>query len=163
MKGDAGLVDTINGLLAHELRAVNQYMVHAEMSENWGYEKLHGHFQRRAIDEMKHAERLIGRILFLEGTPVVDKLLEIRIGGEVPQQLANDHASELFAIEAYNAAIIQAAAAKDHATKSLLEGILNDEDRHLDQIEQRQDQIRQMGLEIFLGEQIQRPEAATQV
>ena len=153
MKSQPRLIETLNGLLSHELRAVNQYMVHAEMSENWGYAALHGHFQKRAVDEMKHAERLIARILFLEGRPLVDKLLEIRIGEQVPQQLDNDHASEEFAVEAYNAAVALAAELKDNATKAILEHILDDEDRHLKQIEERQAQIAQMGLEHFLSEQ----------
>ena len=88
MKGNEKLIGTLNSLLADELTATNQYMVHAEMCENWGYDKLHEHFQKQAIDEMKHAEKLIGRILFLEGLPVVSQLRVIKIGSAVPQQLA---------------------------------------------------------------------------
>ena len=105
MKGNQEVIDALNGLLSGELAAVNQYMVHSEMSANWGYEKLHNHFEKRAIDEMKHAETLIGRILFLEGLPIVSKLDPIHIGSDIPKQLASDHAAEEGAIRDYNAAI----------------------------------------------------------
>jgi bacterioferritin len=153
VKGDAKLIDTLNSLLSDELTAINQYMVHAEMCENWGYDKLHEHFKKRSIDEMKHAERLIGRILFLEGRPVVSELRKMLIGPEVPKMFDGDHELEMGAIQAYNAAIAQAVAAKDNATREILEEILKDEDRHIDQIEERQDQISQMGIQNFLSEQ----------
>ncbi|MDD5712553.1 MAG: bacterioferritin [Smithellaceae bacterium] len=154
MKSDAKVIEALNSLLADELTATNQYMVHAEMAENWGYEKLHEHFRKRAIDEMKHAEKLIYRILFLEGTPVVNNLRKIYIGADVPKQLANDHASETDAIKNYNAAIILCGEHKDFATRELLESILRDEDGHIDGIEELQDQIDQMTLGIFLGTKI---------
>ena len=94
MQGDAKIIATLNSLLADELTAVNQYMVHAEMCENWGYDKLAGIIQKRAIDEMKHAEKLIGRILFLDGVPAVNNYRPIMIGAEVPKMFSNDHASE---------------------------------------------------------------------
>ncbi len=150
MKGNAKLIEALNALLADELTAVNQYMVHSEMCENWGYDKLHEHFQKRAIDEMKHGEKLIGRILFLEGLPVVSKLRDIRIGAEVPKMFDNDHRAEEEAIAAYNAAIKLAGEVSDFATREILEGILNDEDRHIDEIEEVQDQIGHMTLPIFL-------------
>lgn len=105
MKGDEKLIQTLNSLLADELTAINQYMVHSEMCANWGYEKLHKHFEARAITEMIHAEKLIGRILFLEGMPIVSELKNISIGTDVPKQLANDHFAEEGAIKAYNDAI----------------------------------------------------------
>lgn len=154
MKGDAKLIETLNSLLADELTAINQYVVHAEICENWGYGKLHDHFKKRSIDEMKHAERLIARVLFLEGRPVVSVLREIRIGAEAPKMFANDHDLELGAVKAYNAAIAQAVAVKDNATREMLEDILKDEDRHIDHIEERQDQIAQMGVQNFLSEQL---------
>ena len=98
------------------------------MSENWGYSKLHDHFEKRAIDEMKHAEKLIGRVLFLEGIPLVSKLLDMHIGAEVPKQLENDHLAEEGAIKAYNAAIVVAGEVADFATREVLEDILKDED-----------------------------------
>ena len=134
MKGNPRLAETLNSLLADELTAFSQYMVHSGMCENWGYTKLHDHFEKRAIDEMKQAERLIGRILFLEGTPVVSKLLDMQIGPEVPAQLENDHRAEEGAIKAYNSEIVVAGEVVDFATQEVLEGILKDEDRHKDQI-----------------------------
>lgn len=154
MKGDLKLIETLNALLAHELSVVNQYMVHSEMCANWGYGKLHDHFEKRAIEEMKHAAILIGRILFLDGLPVVSHLNKITIGAEVPTQLENDHETEMTAIEDYNAAIKLAGEVKDFATREILEQILNDEDRHVDKIEELQDQIAQMSLPIFLSTQV---------
>jgi bacterioferritin len=154
MKGNPELINTLNSLLADELSAVNQYMVHSEMCANWGYEKLHKHFEKRAIDEMKHAEKLIGRILFLEGIPVVSELKPIHIGNEVPVQLGNDHSAEEGAIAAYNTAIKLAGEVNDFATREVLESILNDEDRHIDGIEELQDQISHMSLPIFLTTQV---------
>ena len=154
MKGNTKLIGTLNNLLADELTAISQYMVHSGMCENWGYGKLHDHFEKRAVDEMKHAEKLIGRILFLEGAPVVSKLLDMHIGSEVPAQLENDHRAEEGAIKAYNAAIVVAGEVADFATRDLLQEILNEEDRHIDKIEELQDQIKQMSLGVFLGTQI---------
>jgi bacterioferritin len=154
MKGNDKLIDKINSLLADELTAINQYMVHAEMSENWGYEKLHKHFKKRSIDEMKHAEKLISRILFLDGIPMVSVLNKISIGSDVPKQLDNDHGLEFDAIKSYNDAIKLAGEVNDFATREILEGILKDEDTHIDDIEALQDQIKQMTLQIFLGTQV---------
>ena len=154
MKGNAELIKTLNSLLADELTAINQYMVHSEMCANWGYQKLHKQFEKRAIAEMKHAEKLIGRILFLEGTPTVSELRKITIGAEVPKQLASDHALEAGAIKAYNEAIFQAGEAGDHATRDILQSILNDEDGHIDEIEELQDQAGQMTLPVFLSTQV---------
>jgi bacterioferritin len=154
MKGNPKLIETLNALLADELTAINQYMVHSEMAHNWGYEKLHQHFEKRAIDEMKHAEILIGRILFLEGSPTVSKYNKMSIGADVPKQLAGDRGLEMGAIKSYNEAIILAGELKDYATREILEKILKDEDRHIDQIEELQDQIQQMTLQIFLSIQV---------
>lgn len=154
MKGNKRLIETLNHLLADELTAINQYMVHSEMCDDWGYEKLHKHFEKRAIEEMKHAEKLIGRIIFLEGTPVVSELKKIHIGADVTKQFANDHKAEEGAIKAYNEAIVLAGEVGDFATREILESILNDEDRHIDDIETLQSQIEQMTLQIFLTTQV---------
>ena len=151
MKGNDKLIETLNSLLSDELTAINQYMVHSEMCANWGYSKLHEHYEKRAIDEMKHAEKLIGRILFLEGTPIVSSLRKISIGADVPKQLTSDHSAEEGAIKSYNEAIKQSGEIGDFATREVLEGILNDEDRHIDEIEAQQDQIGQMSLQVFLS------------
>ena len=154
MKGDPKLIEVLNSLLADELTAINQYMVHAEMCEDWGYGKLHKTLEKRSIDEMKHAEKLIGRILFLEGIPIVTNLNKIHIGSDVPKQVVNDRVAEADAIKAYNNAIALAGEVRDFATRDLLEQILMDEDKHIDEIEELQDQIDQMTLPIFLTTQV---------
>ena len=154
MKGDPKLIKALNALLADELTAINQYMVHSEMCANWGYNKLHKAIEKRAIDEMKHAEKLIGRILFLEGLPIVSDLKKLFIGSDIPKMFASDHQAEAGAIKAYNEAIILAGSVKDYATREILESILKDEDAHIDGIEETQDQIGQMSLQIFLTTQV---------
>jgi len=153
MKGSEKLLKTLNSLLSDELTAINQYMVHSEMGANWGYEKLHKHFEKRAIDEMKHAEKLIGRILFLEGIPTVNKLGQMSIGADASKQLASDHALELGAIKAYNDAIKLAGEVSDFATREILEHILQDEDAHIDSTEELRDQIGHITLPSFLTTQ----------
>jgi bacterioferritin len=154
MKGDPKLIKALNALLADELTAINQYMVHSEMCDNWGYGKLHKTIEKRAIDEMKHAEKLIGRILFLEGLPIVSDLKKLFIGADIPKMFVNDHVAEQGAIKSYNEAIVLAGNLKDYATREILESILKDEDAHIDGIEEVQDQIGQMGLQIFLTTQV---------
>ncbi len=154
MKGNEKLIDVLNSLLADELTAISQYMVHSEMCKNWGYEALHELIEKRAIDEMKHAEKLIGRVLFLEGVPVVSKLKRMTIGKDVQEQLQYDREAEVGAIQAYNDAIQLAGEVKDNVTKHLLEEILLDEDRHIDEMETLLDQIKQMGIQLFLSLQV---------
>ncbi len=154
MKGNSKLIEKLNSLLADELTAINQYMVHSEMAANWGYGKLHEHFEKRAITEMKHAEALIGRIIFLEGIPIVSNLREIRVGSDVPKQLDSDHNLEEIAIKGYNEGIKLAGEVSDFATREILEKILNDEDAHIDGIEELQDQIGHMTLPVFLSTQV---------
>jgi bacterioferritin len=125
-------------------------MVHSEMGDNWGYGKLHKFTEKRVIDEMKHAEKLIGRILFLEGIPIVGDIKKLLIGADVPKQLTTDHAAEADAIKNCNAAIKLAGEVKDFANREVLESILKDEDAHIDGIEEQQDQIAQMRLGIYL-------------
>lgn len=154
MKGSKKLIDTLNALLADELAAINQYIVHAEMCEDWGYGKLHEIAEKRAITEMRHAETLIGRIIFLGGTPIVSELSKIYIGSDVPKQIEYDRAAEEGAIKAYNEAIALAGEERDYATRDILLKILNDEDSHIDELEELQDQSDQMTLPIFLSTQI---------
>jgi bacterioferritin len=153
MKGNAQIIASLNALLADELTAVSQYMVHAAMCNNWGYSKLHGTVEHRAIDEMKHAEMHIDRILFLEGIPVVSKLKKMAIGAKVEVQFANDHEAEDGAIKAYNEAIRLAVELGDNGTRQMLENILKDEETHIDWIEAQLDQISQMGIQNYLVEQ----------
>ena len=154
MKGNPKVIDALNGLLADELTAINQYMVHSEMCDDWGYGHLHEYVEKRAIDEMKHAEKLIGRILYLEGRPIVSELNKIHIGAEVPKQVQNDWNAEDGAIKAYNAAIQLCREVGDNGTRELLEAILKDEEDHIDGIEAQMDQMEHMGVPHFLSQQI---------
>jgi bacterioferritin len=154
MKGNEQIWATLNHLLADELTAVSQYMVHAAMCSNWGYEKLHGAIEKRAIEEMRHAETLIDRLLFLEGIPVVSKLNKMEIGAKVDVQLRSDHEAEAGAVYAYNEGIRLAVSAGDNGTREILESILRDEERHIDWLEAQLDQIEQMGLPNYLVEQL---------
>jgi bacterioferritin len=154
MKGNEKLLEQLNARLAEELAAINQYMVHSEMCDDWGYARLHGAVEKRAIVEMKHAEKLIGRILFLGGIPIVSNLTAIHIGADVQAQFKNDRQAEDDAIAAYNETISLAAEVNDHGTRDLLTEILKDEEEHLDWIEAQLEQIEQMGLQNYLVEQI---------
>ncbi len=138
MQGNEKIIERLNARLADELTAVNQYMVHAEMCDNWGYEHLHEAIQKRAIEEMKHAERLIGRILFLEGRPTVSKLNKIEIGPDVEKMHKNDRKAEETAIRDYNADIGLCVELGDNGTRELFESILVDEERHIDRLEAQQ-------------------------
>jgi bacterioferritin len=154
MKGNEQIIDTLNALLADELAAINQYMVHSEMCDNWMYERLHKAVEERAITEMRHAEKLIGRILFFEARPVVNKLSAINIGGDVEAQFQKDLQAELDAVKRYNEGIKLAREVGDNGTRDLLEEILEDEEDHVDWIEAQLDQIGQMGIQNYLVEQI---------
>lgn len=156
MKGNKNVLDKLNGLLVEELTAINQYMVHAEMCEDWGYKGLHQHAWKRSIAEMKHAEKLIERILFLEGTPVVTQLNKITIGAEIPKQFDLDVHLEYDAVRQYNEAIKVCVDSADNATKELLESILKDEDGHVNDLEALQTQVEQMGLPVFLTTQVEK-------
>lgn len=154
MKGNDQIIARLNALLADELTAINQYIVHSEMCANWGYQKLHAAIEKRAITEMKHAEKLIARILFLEGTPIVSALNKLSIGSQVDAQLEHDRASEAGAVKAYNDGVRLAAELGDNGTRDLLESILGDEEDHLDWLEAQLEQIKQMGLQNYLTEQV---------
>lgn len=154
MKGNEKLIETLNTLLADELTAINQYMVHSEMCADWGYGELHEAIEKRAITEMKHAEMHIGRIIFLEGRPTVSVLNPINIGADVLAQLKNDLASEQGAVALYNDAVKLAVQVGDNGTRAMLESILKDEEDHLDWVETQLDQIEQMGIQLYLVEQV---------
>ncbi len=154
MKGNDNIIATLHDLLSDELTAINQYMVHSEMCANWRYDKLHKAAEHRAIDEMKHAEKHIGRILFLEGTPIVSNLKKVHVGATVDVQHKNDAEAEVDAVKAYNAAIRQAVELGDNGTREMLESILKDEETHLDWLEAQLSQIEQIGLTTYLVEQI---------
>ena len=150
MKGNDKIISVLNAFLADELTAISQYMVHSEMCANWQYEKLHKAVEKRAVDEMKHAEKLIGRIIFLEGMPIVSQLNKISIGPDVEQQLKNDRAAEDGAIKAYNEGVRLCLEVGDNGTRELIDGNLVDEETHIDWLEAQLDQIAQMGLQNYL-------------
>jgi len=140
----------LNDFLADELTAISQYMVHSEMCANWDYDKLHKATEKRAIDEMKHAEKLIGRILFLEGLPIVNQLKKMSIGATVEAQLKHDLEAEAGAIKAYNDGIRLCLELGDNGSRELIDANLHDEEEHLDWLEAQLDQITQMGLQNYL-------------
>jgi len=154
MKGNDKVIAALNMLLADELTAINQYMVHSEMCANWGYGELHEAIEKRAITEMKHAEMHIGRIIFLEGLPVVSDLNPLHIGADVLGQLKSDLGAEQGAVKVYNDAVKLTAEVGDNGTRVMLEGILKDEEDHLDWLETQLDQIEQMGIQNYLVEQV---------
>ncbi|NLI45647.1 MAG: bacterioferritin [Acidobacteria bacterium] len=154
MKGNDKIIAKLNDLLADELTAINQYMVHSEMFDNWGYTRLHEVTEKRAIDEMKHAEKLIARILYLEGLPIVSELKSIHIGANVEKQLDNDWEAEAGAVKSYNDGIKLCVQFADNGTRELLEAILKDEEAHIDLLEAQKDQVAQMGIKNYLAEQI---------
>ena len=153
MKGNDRLLTVLNQLLADELTAISQYMVHSEMCANWGYDKLHEAKEKQAKDEMHHAEWLIGRMIFLDGMPIVSKLNPIRIGKAVSEMIINDQEAEIAAVRAYNDAIALAHEVSDQASVDLLIKILKDEESHEDWGEIQRAQIEQMGLENYLTNQ----------
>src|SRR5512143_2422161 len=140
MKGNEKIIEHLNMRLAEELTAINQYMVHAEMCDNWQYERLHKQIEKRAIDEMRHAEKLIARILFLDGRPIVSNLNKIHIGAEVEKMHQNDHVYELDAIRGYNESIRVAVEEGDNGSRDLFQSSLDEEEGHIDWIEAQFDQ-----------------------
>jgi len=154
MKGNEQILAEMNDLLSDELTAINQYMVHSEMCANWRFDKLHEVAEARAITEMKHAEKLIARILFLDGIPVVSHLKEIHIGAHIEAQHKNDLAAEQGAVKSYNEGIRLAVEVGDNGSRELLESILTDEEDHLDWLEAQLEQIAQMGMQNYLVEQV---------
>ena len=150
MKGNDKLLAVLDRLLADELTAVNQYMVHSEMCENWGYAKLHVDIRKQAMDEMHHAEWLIERIIFLEGIPTVSKLNPMKIGKTVSEMIKIDNGDELDAVRSYNEAVKLCRAVDDQGTLELLSRILKMEEGHVDWAEIQRAQIDQMGMQNYL-------------
>jgi bacterioferritin len=154
MKGNDKIIAALNNLLSDELTAINQYIVHSEMCDNWHYAGLHKAIEERAITEMKHAEKLIARILFLEGSPTVSNLKKINIGVDIPTQFANDLDAEMGAVKGYNDGIRLAYELGDNGTRELFDSILSDEEQHVDWLEAQIDQVKMMGLQAYLVEQM---------
>ena len=151
MKGNPKVIQILNERLSEELTAISQYMVHSEICANWGFEKLHEAIEKQAIDEMKHAELHIGRILFLEASPTVSKLHKIKIGRTVEEIVSIDEDDELDAVKAYNESIAACEAAGDNGSADMLRKILQDEERHVDWGETQRELIKQMGLQNYLA------------
>jgi bacterioferritin len=154
MKGNEKILAALNNLLSDELTAISQYMVHSEMCDNWRFAELHKHIEERAITEMKHAERLIARILFLDGTPVVSNLKKINIGATIEAQFDNDLAAEYGAVKGYNDGIRLAYELGDNGSRELMDSILTDEEDHVDWLEAQIGQVKLMGLQSYLVEQV---------
>jgi bacterioferritin len=157
MKGSKKLILVLNSLLADELTVVNQYMVHSEICENWGYNKLHMAIRKQAMDEMHHAEWLIERIIFFEGAPTVSKLNPIKIGKTVSEMISYDYDDELKVVRDYNEAIELGREVKDQGSVDLLTKILKMEEGHVDWAEIQRAQIEQMGIENYLVNQTESP------
>ena len=154
MKGDAKILALLNEVLKAELTAINQYFLHAEMCENWGYEKLAKHTRKESIEEMGHAEKLMERILLLDGSPNMTDYFKINIGQNVKQQLENDLKLELTAVKRLNDGIKACVAAADNGSRELLEKILVDEEHHIDWLEGQLHAIDEMTYENYLAEQL---------
>lgn len=158
MKGKPEVIDCLSQMLKEELAAINQYMLHAEMQENWGYSKLSKYIKKQSIGEMKHAEALMERILFLEGLPNMSEMEKIRIGKNVRQQIENDLALERSAVVSYNRCVKTCREAGDNATADFLKTILIDEEQHVDFLEMQISLIEQVGMQNYLATQME-PEA----
>lgn len=158
MKGDPRIIEILNDVLTAELTAINQYFVHAEICENWGYERLHHIIRKHSIGEMKHAEELIERVLFLEGVPNVQRLGKINIGENVPEIIKSDYALEMEALPRLNQGIETCRELGDNNSRHLLEEILEDEEEHVDWLEAQLSLIEQVGAQNYLAEQIKKYE-----
>jgi bacterioferritin len=154
MKGNASVIDALNEVLTAELTGINQYFVHGRMCENWGYHRLWERLRAESIDEMKHADQLIARVLFLEGVPNLQRLGKINVGETVPEQLKLDHGLEKDAIDRLNRSIELCRSVGDHGTRHLLEEMLTSEEEHLDWIEAQLTLIEQLGAANYLTQQL---------
>jgi bacterioferritin len=158
MQGNPKVIAALNEALKEELTAINQYFLHAEMCENWHYGKLGGFIRKQSIDEMKHAEQIIERILFLDGTPSMTELMQLNVGQNVRDQLESDLKLELAAVVQYNRAVALARDANDNASRELFERLLKDEEEHVDWLEAQLHQIKEIGYERYLSQQIREEE-----
>jgi len=154
MKGNAKLIEALNDVLTAELTGINQYFVHAKMCENWGYKRLEEAQRKEATDEMKHADEIIERILYLEGVPNMQRLEKVKVGETVPEQLKLDHTLEVEAVARLNRAIELAVEVHDNGTRELLEDILTSEEEHVNWLEAQLELIKQVGEQNYLSEQM---------
>ena len=158
MKGDAKVISILNEVLKAELTAINQYFLHAEMCENWGYEKLAKHTRKESIEEMQHAEKLMERILYLDGTPNMSDYFKINIGPNVKAQLQNDLNVEYDAVKRLNRGVALCVQVGDNGSRDLLESILTDEEEHIDWLEAQLHAISEMGIENYLAQHLHEKE-----
>jgi bacterioferritin len=154
MKGDADVIDLLNELLTHELTAINQYFVHSKMCANWGYERIAKHKWDESIGEMRHADMVIDRILFLEGVPNMQRLFPVRVGENVPEQHQVDLELELEAVERLNRGIALTRDRGDAGTRTLLEKILVSEEEGIDWLEAQLHLLAELGKEQYLAQQL---------
>jgi bacterioferritin len=154
MRGHERVIEALNNVLTAELTSVNQYFIHARMCENWGYQRLWRRLRAESLGEMRHADALIARILYLEGVPNVQRLGKVNVGQTVPEQLALDLGTEKAAVAMLNEAIELARSLGDNGSRELLEEILEDEEKHANWIEAQLVQIQQVGEANYLAQQI---------
>lgn len=154
MKGDTKIIELLNELLREELSAINQYFLHARMCKNWGYEKLGAKIMAGSVEEMKHARSVADRILFLEGLPSLQTLNKLNIGEDVPEMLRLDLQRELAAVSSLQKGINACYDVRDHGTRELLEGILREEEEHVDWLEAQLEVIKTCGVENYLADQL---------
>jgi len=155
MKGNEEVIQVLQDVLCAELTAVNQYFIHARMNENWGYKKLAAYVRKESIEEMRHAQDLIDRILYFDGAPNMQKYLKINVGKTVPEQFQFDLEVEYQAVSRLNKGIELARAQGDNGTRSLLETMLKDEEAHVDWLEAQLGMIQEMGVENYLAQQME--------
>ena len=154
MRGNDRVLELLNDVLTAELTAINQYFLHAKMCQNWGYQRLADYVRHESIDEMRHAEQITDRILFLDGLPNFQRLYPLRIGENVREQFESDLALEYVAIERLNKGVATAVEVGDNGTRELLAGILVSEEEHADWLETQLEAIRQIGIENYLAQQL---------
>ena len=154
MRGDPEIIDILNDVLTAELTAINQYFVHSKMCANWGYDRLAEHGREESIDEMKHADIVIDRIIYFDGVPNMQRLFPVRVGETVDEQLQVDLELEYAAVERLNNGIAVCVAKGDNGTRELLTDILVSEEDHIDWIETQQETIRQIGIVQYLAQQL---------
>ncbi len=154
MKGDPRLIEALNEILTGELTAINQYFIHGKMCQNWGFHRLAHVNRSESLDEMKHADQLIERILYLQGVPNLQRLGKVRVGETVPEQLDLDYKAEQEAVPRLNKAIALAVEVADNGTRELLEDMLASEEEHIDWLEAQFELIKRVGEQNYLAQQI---------
>lgn len=155
MQGDSRVLEQLKRALREELTAINQYFLHAEMCDNWGYKRLSDHIKKESIDEMRHAEALIERILFLDGIPNMTDPMQLKVGANVREQLQSDLALEVDAVKMYNEAVQIAVEARDNTSRELFERLLKNEEEHVDWLEAQLYMIEEIGYERYLSRQME--------